>query len=58
MLTQMHSFSKRISSFSADASFLIADLQIFGGEGDPDGVKFLKFQNYTHLHYFSAEVVH
>ena len=58
MFTQMRSFSERISSFSADASFFVADLQIFGGEGDPDGVKFLKFQNYTYLHYFSAEVVH
>ena len=56
---RMHSFSQWISSFSADVSFFIVDLQLFGGgEGDPDGVKFLKFQNYTHLHYFSAEVVH
>ena len=57
-LTQMRSFSGQISSFLADASFFVADLQIFGGEGDPDGVEFLKFQNYTHLHYFLAEVVH
>ena len=56
----------------ADAQLFRVDKQFFGGciifrsgsanfqggEGDPDGVKFLKFQNYTHLHYFSAEVIH
>ena len=56
----------------ADVQLFRADKQFFGrcvifvsgsanfrgGEGVPDGVKFLKFLNYTHLHYFSAEVIH